>query len=225
MKKMIAACGLATALMTSFAAHAEKTGVTGDVGTTGIGFHASIPLRPHFAARVGMGYLNYSYSGATGSLDYDLDLRAKTYDALLDWFPRENGSFRVTAGLAYNGNRIDVRAKPNAAGNYTIQGNTYSAASVGSVTGKVDFGKVAPYLGIGWGKSSGKDKGWSVSTDLGVMFQGSPRTTLASSGCSASATACNQFASDIARENVALSDDVSRFKMYPVLRVGFSYKF
>lgn len=41
-------------------------------------------------------------------------------------------------------------------GTYTLNGNTYSAASVGSVGGPVAVGnKVAPYLGIGYGNVSG----------------------------------------------------------------------
>jgi hypothetical protein len=224
-KKSLAACGLIMSAMTAVAAHAQTGGVSGDVGTTGIGFHVSVPLRPQLAARVGMGYLDYSHGGSTGSLDYDMGLKARTYDALLDWYPIEHNRFRLTAGVVYNGNQVDLQARPNAADNYTFQGNSYSAAMVGKVTGKVSFGKVAPYLGIGWGKSAGNDRGWSVSTDLGVMLQGSPKTSLSSSGCNAGAAACSRFASDLAQENVALSSDMSRYKVYPVLRIGFSYQF
>lgn len=225
MRKALAAFGLIAGLATAAGAHAD-IGVAGNVGTTGIGFHASFPLRPDLNARVGLGYLGYSYRGSTRDLNYDLDLTANTYDALLDWYPRKNSTFRLTTGLTYNGNKIDVRARPNANGNYTIQGNTYDAASVGKVAGKVDFNKVAPYLGIGWGRPSlKKEKGWSFTADIGVMLQGSPKTTLANTGCTASAAVCNQFASDVARENAALRDEVSKFKLYPVLRVGVSYKF
>lgn len=210
--------------LTTTAAHAE-VGVAGSVGTTGIGFHATMPINDHFSARLGLGYLGYNTRGSTNDMNYDLDLKASTYDALLDWYPKKDSAFRVTTGLSYNGNKISARARPSANGTYTIGGNAYSADSVGSVTGKVDFNKVAPYLGIGWGKSSGQEKGWSFSTDLGVLFQGSPKTTLTNSGCTASTTVCNQFANDVARENAALRDEVSKFKVYPVLRIGISYKF
>jgi hypothetical protein len=222
MKKTIAAMGLIAGLTTT-AAHAD-IGLTGEVGTTGIGFHASLPVKPQLNARVGFGYLGYSYSGNTNGVDYDMSLRAKTYDALLDWYPNEDSAFRVTAGLAYNGNKIDVHAKPNALGSYTVNGNTYSAVDVGQVTGKVDFGKVSPYLGIGW-STGRKEKGWSVSSDIGVLFQGSPNTELNVSGCKAPEPVCSQFRADVARERSALNDEVSRFKLYPVLRIGLNYKF
>lgn len=227
MKRGFAAIGLIAGMIITAGAHAQvdDIGVAGNIGTTGVGFHASIPLRPNLNARLGLGYLGYSYSGHTGDVDYDLKLTANTYDALLDWYPKKDSAFRLTAGVAYNGNKIDVHARPNAAGNFTLGGNTYDAASVGNVTGKVDFNKLAPYLGIGWGRPSKKDKGWSFSADVGMLLQGSPKTTLTSTGCSAPAAVCNQFASDVARENAALQDEVSKFKVYPVLRVGISYKF
>lgn len=224
MKKMLAVFGFLIAALMTTAAQADVD-VAGHVGTTGIGFHATLPINEHFNARLGLGYLGYNYSGSTQDLDYDLDLKTNTYDALLDWYPKKDSAFRITTGLSYNGNKIDVRARPNATGSYAIQGSVYNAASVGNITGKVDFNKVAPYLGIGWGRPSTKEKGWSFSGDLGVLFQGSPKTSLAASGCTAPAAVCNQFASDVARENAALADEVGKFKVYPVLRIGLSYKF
>ncbi|WP_323744954.1 hypothetical protein [Noviherbaspirillum malthae] len=224
MKKTFAAFGLIAGLMMTGASHAD-VGVAGEIGTTGIGFHASIPLQPNLNARLGLGYLGYSYSGSTSDMNYELKLKANTYDALLDWYPSADSSFRLTTGLAYNGNKIDVDGQANAAGNYTVNGRSYSAGAVGQVNGKVSFNKVAPYLGIGWGRPSSKEKGWSISTDIGVLLQGSPRTSLSNSGCTASASVCSQFANDLARENEQLRDEVKRFKAYPVLRIGVSYKF
>jgi hypothetical protein len=223
-RKNFAALGLIAATLAAANAHADVN-VIGEVGTTGVGFHASVPLRPDLNARFGTGYLNYKYNGSTRSLDYDLKLKANTFDALLDWYPSRDSIFRLSAGLAYNGNKIDVNARPNVAGAYVLQGNVYNAASVGTVQGKVEFNKVAPYFGVGWGRPSEKENGWSFSTDMGVLFQGSPKTTLTSSGCSAPAAMCNQLAADIAQENKALNDEASKFKFYPVLRVGVSYKF
>lgn len=216
---------LAGLTTTAFAQSQSEIGVTGSVGTTGVGAHATFPISPSINARIGMGYLGYNYKGSTRDLQYDLDLKANTYDALLDWYPEKGSSFRITGGVSFNGNQIDVRARPDAAGSYSIQGRTYDAASVGNVTGKVDFNKFAPYLGIGWGRNLKDEKGWSFSTDLGVLFQGSPKTSLSASGCSAGAAVCNQFANDVARENEQLAREVRKFKVYPVLRIGVSYKF
>jgi hypothetical protein len=218
----LALVGLATS---AFAQSPSDIGINGSVGTTGVGAHATFPVTPNVNLRLGLSYLGYNYKGSTRDMEYDLDLKANTYDALIDWYPDKNSAFRITGGASYNGNRIDVKARPNAAGAYSVHGNLYNAASVGDVTGKVDFNKIAPYLGIGWGRNLKDEKGWSFSTDLGVLFQGSPKTSLQASGCTAPAAVCNQFANDVAHENEALAHEVRKFKVYPVLRIGVSYKF
>ncbi len=45
------------------------------------------------------------------------------------------------------------------------------------------------------------------------------------SGCTAPALVCTQIASDVAAENAKLADEVKDFKLYPVVRVGVSYRF
>lgn len=213
----------AVALALAHPAYAQ-VGVSGELGSTGIGTHATIPLTPSLNLRLGVNYLRYTHRGSTSDLDYDFKLKANTYDALLDWHPVKNSAFRLTAGLAYNGNRIDVHGHSNGAGTYTLQGHTYSAADVGTVDGDVSFRKTAPYLGIGWGNAA-KPTGWNFSVDVGVLFQGSPTTTLANHGCSAPGAVCTQFATDIARERQSLHDEANRLRTYPVVRIGFSRAF
>lgn len=223
MKTSLIILGAGAALAFAQAARAD-IGVTGEVGSTGIGTHATIPLAPNVNLRLGANYLRFTHSGSTSDLDYDFKLRTNTYDALLDWHPAPGSAFRLTGGLAYNGNRIDVHARSNAAGTYMIQGHTYSAADAGTVDGDVSFRKIAPYLGIGWGNAA-KPGGWNFSADIGVLAQGSPTTTLTNHGCSAPGSVCTQFAADVARERQSLQDQVDRFRFYPVVRIGFSKAF
>jgi len=222
MKIKLIVSALIVGLLGAGYAQAEVA-VTGDLGSTGLGAHISVPIQPNLNARFGLNYLNYSYSSSTTDVDYDYKLKLNTFDALLDYFPMDGG-FRVSTGIVYNGNKIDVVGKPTATGTYTLNGNTYTAANAGTINGNIDFRKVAPYLGIGWGNAN-KEKGWGFSGDLGVLFQGSPNTTLTNSGCTATAALCSQLASDVAVEQVKLADDVSSFKAYPVLRVGISHRF
>jgi len=206
-------------------AQAEQPNLHGDIGTTGIGFHTSMPLSENFSARLGLGYLDHTRSGSTRDMNYRLKLTTNTYDALLDWYPSSDSSFRVTAGLAFNGNKIEARGEPNANGNYTLGGNTYRASTTGTIKGKVSFNRIAPYLGVGWGRGGEKEKGWSLSTDVGVLFQGSARASLTSGGCSAGTSVCERLNADLTRENSELRKDADRLKLYPVFRIGVSYKF
>lgn len=222
MKIKLVMSGLIVGLLGASYAQAQ-VGVSGDLGTTGLGVHLSVPVQPNLNARFGLNYLNYSYDTNTSNVNYDFKLKLQTFDALLDYFPMDGG-FRVSTGLVYNGNKIDAKAKRNSNGTYTLNGTTYSAATAGNINGNIDFRKIAPYLGIGWGNAV-KDSGWGFSTDLGVLFQGSPNTSLTNSGCTAPAAVCAQLASDLAAENRSLSDKVHSFRAYPVLRVGVNYRF
>lgn len=223
MKRILAAFGLLAGCVSAGTAHAA--GITGEAGTTGIGAHISFPLRPNLNLRVGGGYFTYSYSDSTALLNYDLKLKTNTYDALLDWFPIEENGFRLTVGLAYNGNKVRSHARPSVSGSYLIGTNIYTVASIGEVNGTTDFRKIAPYVGIGWGRPSSKVKGWSFSTDLGVLFQGEPRTTLTSSGCTIHVLVCDLLAADLPSESAALNNEVRKYRVYPVLRLGISYAF
>lgn len=223
MNKKIALAYLLAGLSIASTANAE-VGITGSLGTTGLGAHVSIPIQPQLNARLGINALRYNYDGSTSDLDYDFELKLRTFDALLDYFPQGTG-FRLTGGIVFNGNKVDAVGQPTAGGTYTLNGRTYSAASAGTLNGKIDFRNVAPYLGIGWGNAVAKEKGWKLSADLGVMFQGSPRTSLTNVGCTAPAAVCTQLAADVAAENIELEDEADDFKAYPVLRFGASYSF
>lgn len=169
------------------------------------GLHASIPLKSSLNARIGINGLSYSTEDSTDDVDYDLKLKLATVDALVDYFPME-GAFRLTTGIVYNNNAFEVTGRPKGNQTYTFNGRTYAAAAVGSVVGDVTFNKVLPCLGIGWGNAAA-DKGWGLSSDIGVIFQGKPKSSLSNRGCTATAPVCAQIASDIRRKRFAARRD------------------
>ncbi|TCS37399.1 hypothetical protein EDC30_104202 [Paucimonas lemoignei] len=215
---------LLLALFGALAANAaHAVGVTGELGTTGVGVHFSVPLTSSINARIGANVLNYSFDGSTSNVDYDFKLKLRTVDALLDWFPTAN-QFRLTAGVIYNGNKVDAVGLPTA-GTYTLNGNVYNAATAGTLNGRIDFRNFAPYVGIGWGNAASRTRGWSLSSDLGAFYQGKARTSLSLNGCSAGPAICNQIANDVAAENLRLADKADDYRVYPVIRIGITYIF
>jgi opacity protein-like surface antigen len=218
-----AVVSIVAGLLAANCVNAAEVGTSISLGSTGLGLHLSTPITSKLNARLGLNYASYSYNGNTDDVDYDFKLKLATIDALLDYHPMD-GAFRISGGVVYNGNNIDAVAKPNASQTYTFNGRTYSAQEAGNITGKIDFRKAAPYLGIGWGNSA-KGSGWGFGMDLGVTFQGSPKTELAHNGCTASANECEQLSRDVAEENKNLKEEVKDFKLYPVVRAGISYKF
>src|SRR5207245_5466203 len=106
------------------------------------------------------------------NIDYDMKLKLQTGSLLGDWFPFAN-NFRISAGAMLNRNKFSMKGLPTG-GTFTINGTTYLASDVGSFDAQVDFNKVAPYFGIGYGRPI--NSGLSLIFDLGVMSQGSPKS-------------------------------------------------
>jgi hypothetical protein len=215
---------LAGALLLAGAAQAQ-VGVTADLGTTGAGFHLVVPMEANLNGRFGANMFNHDFDRTVNNVDYTLKGKLQTFDLLFDWYLREGSPFHVTAGLVYNGNRFDATAKASQAGNFTLNGSTYSATDVGHLRGRIDYRKAAPYLGIGWGNALKANSNWSFSTDLGLFYQGKPNTDLTSEGCTTSKALCDALVKDVAAERARLQDDADSLKVYPVLRASLNYRF
>ncbi len=189
-------------------------------GTLGLGGEVSAGLTPNINARVGFNSFNYSGNTTESHVTYDYKLKLNSVPILLDWHPFENSGFRLSGGLVINNN--DVSATGTTQTTYTIGNTIYTGAQLGSLTGKVDFNKTAPYAGIGWGDAVGKDARLSFSFNLGVMFQGSPKVTLVANG---PVTALPAFQADLAQEQRDVQSKIDNLKYYPDLSIGIAYKF
>ena len=216
---------LAVAALLAVGSANAQVGVTADIGTTGVGAHIVVPLTTQLNARFGANYIKHDFDKTSDGVDYNLKGKLQTFDVLVDWYLTEGGSFHLTGGAVYNGNQFDVRGKPNGSGTFNINGNPYTASDVGVLSGRIDFRKTAPYLGIGWGNAAAQAGGWNVTTDLGAFYQGSPNVQLAVSGCTAPSAICNRLAQDVEAARQKLGDDTSSFKIYPVARVSIGYRF
>ena len=214
------------ALVAAGAAQAQtQVGAGVDLGTTGAGAHLTFGLTPTLNARLGLNYFKYDFDKSTENVNYDLDGKLQTVNALLDWYPRAGSNFRLTGGVFYNDTRFDAVGTPSQSGTFRLNGTTYNAADVGQLVGKVDFRKAAPYLGIGWGNAFNVQRGWSFGADLGVFYQDEARVRLRSVNCTVQTVLCNRLAADVAGEEARLADEASDYKVYPVLRASLSYRF
>jgi hypothetical protein len=171
---------------------------------------------------VSAGVNKYSVSSTdtTDGIDYDVDLDLNTVAVLANFHPFA-GSFRITGGVMINSNELGMTANPDALGNFNINGTDYSVAQVGILKAAVDFKRIAPYAGIGFGHSASSGLGFTL--DVGVLMQGSPNLDLTSTGGSLSGTA--PFEAEIAQEEEAAEDDIKGFTMYPVVSAGLNYRF
>lgn len=219
MKKILLCAALLAA-----ASGAQAAGVGVRAGTTGVGADVAFDLMPTLSARFGYSGLNVDRNNIDYSdISYNAKAKLANTSALLDFAPL-GPLFRISGGLVYAQNKVDVTGQPNGSV-YVIDGKPYNSSDVGDLTGQIK-GKnsVAPYLGIGFGRVSGT--GINFYADFGVMFQGGATATLnASCGPTTSAATCNAIRSGVAQEQQKLEDEVKAFKYWPVANIGVTIGF
>lgn len=228
MKKIIVpSLAVAAALVAGPMAYAGETGgvaVELKAGTLGGGVEVNYAVSPKFTVGLGLNKFTRSFSDTTDGIDYDVDMNLQSLALLASFHPFE-GAFRLTAGVMSNGNELSMKAKPTTA-TYDIGGTPYNASEVGSLEGTVDFNAMAPYLGFGWGKSP--EKGFGLTLDIGVLFQGAPNVSFEADGAitdPSSPAYDPQFLADLKKEEANAEDDIKGFTAYPVMSLGLNYRF
>lgn len=206
------------ALLWAVPAHAARAGLTVKGGTLGIGVDVTGSIVPKVNVRGNFNIFKYGFSGTQSDVRYDLDLKLRSFAILLDLHPIPQKGFRLSGGLLFNKNRLDMVSDQITA-TYTIGTKVYTANQVGRLNGGVKFKTGAPYLSIGWGNATGRRVG--VAFDLGVAFQGAPDVFLAATGPIASDA---NFRSELAQEVQEVEDDLKEFKYWPVISLGITFK-
>ena len=194
-------------------------GVTGKVGTTGLGADLTVPLVSNWLnLRGGYNFGGLRPSITSAGIKYKGDLDFETIPILLDLHPF-HGGFRVTGGVFYNKNEMDLSSVVNAS---TVGLGT--GVGTATLNANVSWSKEwAPYLGIGWGNAADDNTldlpiAVGFSLDVGAFYQGSPNVLLSdSSGLVPLA--------DLLAEQAQIEDDLSGFKFYPVVTVGIHIRF
>lgn len=195
-------------------------GVTGKVGTTGLGADVTVPLISNWLnLRAGYNFGGLSPSIAQAGIQYKTDVHFESIPILLDLHPF-HGGFRVTGGVFYNKNDMDLSSIVDAS---TVGFGT----GVGTTTLKANVSwsnEIAPYLGIGWGNAADDNTldlpiAVGFSLDIGAFYQGSPDVLLTES------TGLVVPAADLAVERAQLENDLSGFKFYPVVTLGIHIRF
>ena len=211
-----------------------RFGVGVKAGTLGIGVQVGTALASRVNLRGGANFFSYSDSLSKDGALYKGTLNLKSVEAKLDLFVI--GGFRVTPGLLlYNDNNVSATASVTGGQTFTLSGVTYSSLASDPVRGTaaLTMNKFAPTLGIGFGNLLPRSaRHFSLSTDLGVAFVGTPQFALGLTGtaCAQNGTNCQpvsnpSVAANVAAEQAKIANDVKDIKYYPELSIMFGYKF
>jgi hypothetical protein len=207
-----------------FAGGASAQAVAARGGTTGFGGDLGFSVTDHLGVRGTLTGGSITRNTTESDVHYEGKLRFRTAMALLDFFPA-GGRFRLSTGIAYNGNRLDLTARGDS-GTIEINDRTYNISDVGVLTGKLRFNKANPYFGVGWGNAA-KSGGPGVffSADLGILLVDPTVTLSANCGPALTPAQCAQLQSDLRAEEQQFKDDYGYRSWYPVLSFGIGYRF
>jgi hypothetical protein len=214
-----------------------RIGMGVKVSLLGAGIEVATPITHRSNLRAGFNMISYRRTFDKDGIAYDGQLGFKTVEAHYDIFPFA-GRFHISPGvLAYIGNPISASAAVPGGQSFSLGGTNYVSDIRVPVTGngKINFNRAAPMLTLGWGNlvSRRESSHFSVPFEIGVAYQGSPKVSLNLSGnvCDSPGVNCRSVASDptmqsqILSEQTKLNNSMSFFKLYPIISIGFGYKF
>ncbi|GHT09783.1 hypothetical protein FACS189432_07160 [Bacteroidia bacterium] len=179
----------------------ENWAIGVEAGTYGPGITLATSLSPNFKLRAGFDYFGY-----TAQMDFDLEadgvlennssvdnisltgslsdpkINFSNFKAIVDYYPRKNGIFSISAGLYAGSSAITASAKidnyqrlVDANGGpiiFEFEDIVIKPKSDGSFDGKIKFGNfIKPYFGLGLGRTIANSR-LGFKFDLGLIYQG-----------------------------------------------------
>lgn len=206
----LATCGTAAA--------DDNFGLGVRASTLGAGVEGTWRPIPLIDFRLGYNFFDYDTTRTEAGIAYDATAElSNAYGTANIHFPLS--PMRLSVGAFNNSNELVLRSSD--ATTYDI-GNLVglTPAEVGTLSSTTSFDEYAPYLGVGFDFTAFGQGG--ITLDLGVLWQGEPRVSLTSTGALANDPI---FQAQLEAERVELEDELSSFKAYPVLALGFFYNF
>jgi hypothetical protein len=215
-----------------------RFGVGVKLGSLGIGGEAAVRVLHRANVRFGFSGLSFGYNFNRDQINYGAKLRMEGAQATFDYFLF--GGFHISPGaLLYNGTQISGTASVASGNTFTLNGFPYQSSTTNPVTGSVavTFRKAAPVLLFGFGNLVPRGRRhWSISSDFGVAFSGSPNAALNLTGQACpvginSGPLCLDVATDptihsnVIAEQTSVNDKVKFLKIYPVASIGFGWAF
>jgi hypothetical protein len=199
-----------------FGAHAQTLGIGVRAGTLGLGPEVSARLTSHVGVRGGIGGIPVEPTGSFGDVDYTVSPASPLANVGLDFYPGAGG-FRLGGGLLFITESTSMEAEYT--GTVTIGGRTYQGSEVGALTGELDHGSAAPYLNIGFGRTTARGVG--LFLDLGAAFLPDQSVSLTATGEAANQ---QQFCDDLERQRQQSEDDANTYlRVFPILSFGLRF--
>jgi hypothetical protein len=201
------------ALALPLGAHAQTIGIGARAGTLGLGGEISVRLTNNLGVRGGMGVIPVEYEGEWDDLGYTITPTSPLTNIGIDVYPM-GGGFRIGGGLLFFTEQTTLFGQHT--GQVEIGGNMYQGSDLGTLTGSLDHGAMAPYAILGFGRTTAR--GMGLFLDLGAAFLEEPSLTLTASGPIAGNA---QFQADLEEHRRQAEEDAATYlRVLPIISVG-----
>jgi len=207
-------------------------------GTQGLGGELAYHFTPRLALRLAGQAFSVDYDETDDGIDYKGKANLQSFGLLLDVHPFA-GRFFLSGGLYANGNKAHLKASdPTGTEEYELGDEDYTSDPDDPLTlsAKLDYPSVAPYLGLGWGNSAQGNSRWFGRFELGVMFHGSGNLDMTSSGSAVDSSGQSfdtqgnsdvavEFRENLEKERKDLEDQINDLSVYPVVALSLGFRF
>ena len=174
---------------------------------------------PNVGLRAQFNFFNFGINNTVSDIKYSARVRFQNLPVLVDIFPWARGAFHVTGGVVFNQNRFSGTGESDAAGNITINHDTYTQAQVGTLSAAVRYPATAGYAGLGFGTPS-RNSLIEFVADFGVMIS-TPKVSLNATGAGSNP----QLQSDLQAQQASTQTSINKYaKIYPVLSAGLAVR-
>jgi hypothetical protein len=185
------------------------------IGTTGVTPEVSYRLNPRFNVRSSVSLLPYnkkeivSFDQGTEKvqMQYDGKVLLGNAGVLIDYYPFKK-IVAINTGIFYNFNSFDVALLPKS--DIKFNNKIFTPDETGTLNLKVNYNKVAPYLGLSFGNPNNKKTNFML--DIGALYTGSPLISMSGTGS----------IEPTASQAPKLQENLKPAYLYPVFRFGIS---
>jgi hypothetical protein len=215
---------LSAALLFSLGAHASTPGIAlgPAVTSAGPGLQLWLSLIPdRLNLSTGFSTLGLTTTVKIDRANYNTKINLGAIPLVLAFYPFANW-FNLQAGVVFDNTRASlVTALPDGR-TYSVSGQSYTSAELGTLSGRTHFNPVAPYVGIGFGQPFRGGR-LTFTGSVGVMFEGAPNVTLTASN--PMVLQIPGVAAEIARQQQEINNKARIGEYYPLVSLGMIYRF
>ncbi len=205
------------------------------IGTGGIGPEVATPLNNWINLRGSFQLFDHPFKFRTSGIYSTADLTIQNAQASVDIYPF-HGAFHISPGVTiYADNHLTSNLLVPGGSNFLLGPDGYTSDPADPVVGigRIRFGNsVSPRFTVGWGNMlphSGRH--FSVPFEIGFQYITPPTVTISLYGSvcdnqnNCGPVSQGEEQQDLQTEINELNQDLAPLRFFPILSIGFSYKF